>query len=259
MEPSLTTIKRLFAASSNRCAFPKCSYPIVEGTGTVTGIICHIRARSCGGPRYDPKQTDEERHSFQNLILMCARHAKLIDSEPETFTVALLSQMKEMHERSGAIKLRPGDSAKSEKLLEDYRKYYSISAWGHVMIDSPGGIQAQNIVFKTEKRSVRFNAPGGTIASDRQKRNYAKHLIDRYHEYASQQAARTFSYPAIYAKIKKEFGAKWDHISIGRFDDLCVFLQQKIDGTMIGRMNRGNGQRNYSTFEQFIRKYDIGK
>jgi len=199
MEPSLTTIKRLFAASGNKCAFPECNSPIVEDSGTVTGIICHIKARSRGGPRYDLKQSDTDRHSFENLILMCARHSKLIDSEPKRFTAAVLSDMKEMHERSGAIDLRPGDSEKSERILEDYRKFYSISAGGHVMIDSPGGMQAQSIVFKAEKKTVRFNAPQGTIASVREKRNYAKHLIDRYHEYASQQPGREFSYAVIYA------------------------------------------------------------
>jgi hypothetical protein len=140
--------------------------------------------------------------------------------------------------------------------MADYRKYYSINAGGHVMIDSPGGMQAEKIVFKTQKKSVKFNAPSGTIASDRRKRNYIKHLIDRYHEFASEQPRRKFSYPAIYAEIKKAFGAKWDHVSVDHFDMMSVHLQRKIDRTMIGNMNRGKGQRNYSTFEEFIEKYE---
>ena len=43
-EPSLQTLKRLFAMSGNRCAFPECTLPIVEGSGIVTGIVCHIRS-----------------------------------------------------------------------------------------------------------------------------------------------------------------------------------------------------------------------
>jgi hypothetical protein len=50
MEPSLVTVKRLFARSQNRCAFTGCDFPIVEESDTVTGIICHINARSPGGP-----------------------------------------------------------------------------------------------------------------------------------------------------------------------------------------------------------------
>lgn len=256
MEPSLTTIKRLFAASCNKCAYPNCSLPIVEESGTVTGIICHIKARSRGGPRYDRNQSDAERHSFDNLILMCSRHSKLIDSEPNRFTVELLKDIKELHERNGNIDLRPGDADKAGCLLEDYRRYYSITAGGNVMIDSPGAMQAQNIIFKTEKKTIRLNPPLGTIAADRQKRNYVKHLIDRYHEFANQQRGRIFSYPAIYADIKKTFRAKWDHISTTRFDELCQYLQFKIDRTMVGSMNRGKGYANYSSFEEYVQKYD---
>lgn len=85
MDLALTTVKRLFALSQNRCAFPGCTAPLIEDTGTVTGIICHIKARSERGPRYDANQTEEERYAFDNLLLMCGRHSKLIDSEHQLY------------------------------------------------------------------------------------------------------------------------------------------------------------------------------
>ncbi len=259
MEPSLPTVKRLFALSGNCCAFPGCNSPIVEDSGTVTGIICHIKARSRGGPRYDPKQTQEQRYSFNNLVLMCARHSKLIDSEPNRFTVDLLLDMKEMHERTGPVELSQADARKAELLLTDYRSLY-ISAGGHVMLNSPGGVQATgNVVIKPQRTTIRLNPPYGTLASDRIRRNYIKHLIDRYHEFASQQPGRKFSYPAIYAEIKKQFGAKWEYISLALFDELSFFLQSRIDRTMLGRMNRGKRQRNYSTYTEFLEKYEDRK
>jgi hypothetical protein len=133
MEPTISTLKRLFALSSNRCAFPDCASPIIESSGTVTGITCHINARSEGGPRYDPKQTVRERHAFDNLILMCARHSKLIDSEPNRFTTDRLRELKAKHEREGSIELAESDVNKPELLLKNYRSIY-ISAGGHVMV-----------------------------------------------------------------------------------------------------------------------------
>ena len=59
-QPTEATIKRPFALSGNLCAFPRCHFPIIESAGTVTGEICHIRARSAGGPRYDATQSDTE-------------------------------------------------------------------------------------------------------------------------------------------------------------------------------------------------------
>ena len=187
---------------------------------------------------------------------MCARHSKLIDSEPARFTAERLTQMKVAHERLGSIELQPQDAQNARRLLEDYRGLYNINATGHVMIASPGGIQAQEVVFKTEKKTVKLTAPAGTIASDSSRRNYIKHLIDRYHKFASEQPGRDFSYGALYDNIKRRFGAKWDLLSVDRFDDLAAHLQEKIDGTMIGKMNRGKGQPNYSSYENYMAKYE---
>jgi hypothetical protein len=65
--------------------------------------MCHIRAKSVGGPRYLESQTDEERHSFDNLILMCRNHHKEIDTAAnlDTYTVEWLLQTKRAHEDEG--------------------------------------------------------------------------------------------------------------------------------------------------------------
>ncbi len=120
-EPKTSTVKRLFALSCNQCAFPECNTPIIESSGVITGIICHIRARSKGGPRYEPKQTAEQRHSFENLILLCSRHSKIIDSQPERFSVELLEEIKELHERKGNIELSPQDALNASRMLEEQR------------------------------------------------------------------------------------------------------------------------------------------
>jgi tetratricopeptide (TPR) repeat protein len=95
--PSTAIIKRLFAASGNQCAFPDCTQPLVT-SGKVTGHICHIKARSPGGPRYDPEQSDEERHGFDNLVLMCPAHHDVIDADAEIYTVERLWEIKREHE-----------------------------------------------------------------------------------------------------------------------------------------------------------------
>lgn len=99
--PTKPTIKRLFAMSGNRCAFPKCSKAIVDSaTGAITGHVCHIKGAKPGGPRYDPQQSDDERHGFTNLILRCVPHHSIIDSDEESYTVERLIRMKADHEAS---------------------------------------------------------------------------------------------------------------------------------------------------------------
>lgn len=160
-----------------------------------------------------------------------------------------------MHEEERPVKLSKSEARKAELLLKDYRAIY-ISAGGNVMLDSPGGIQANSVVIVNRKKAVRILPPDGSLASDLSKRNYIKHLIDRYHEFASQQPGRNFRYAAIYAVIAKQFGAKWDLVPLRRFEDLILFLQHKIDTTMLGRMNCSKSKPNYSTYEEFRQKYE---
>lgn len=124
--PTVATIKRLFAVSGNQCAFPGCESQLVDlASGTVTGEICHIKAKSPNGPRYDPNQTDEERHGFDNLILMCPSHHKIIDDDPTTYTVEKLLQYKTQHESQHAGGLEPPDDV-ARQFLEQLDKTHKL-------------------------------------------------------------------------------------------------------------------------------------
>jgi hypothetical protein len=95
--PTERTVKRLFALSSNCCAFPRCTMALIQGE-TVVGEVCHIKATRPGGPRYDDQQTDVQRHAFANLILMCGTHHTVIDDDEEAYTVERLLKLKASHE-----------------------------------------------------------------------------------------------------------------------------------------------------------------
>lgn len=83
----------------NRCAFPDCTTPILDrDSGKIMGAVCHIRAQNPGGKRYDAAQTPEERHGFDNLVLMCQNHHQVIDADERTYTVARLTEIKQAHE-----------------------------------------------------------------------------------------------------------------------------------------------------------------
>lgn len=98
-KPSDNTIKKLFGLSGNQCAFPDCGQHMVDINGTVTGQICHIEAAETGGQRYSQIQNDEERRSFENLVLMCANHHKVTDNVT-IYTTQKLKQIKAAHESS---------------------------------------------------------------------------------------------------------------------------------------------------------------
>lgn len=95
--PTPATIKKLFALSGNKCAFPGCTESIISTEGVVIGEICHIEAAEPGGERYNPNSNDEYRRSFDNLILLCPRDHK-ITNDTVKYTSSTLTKYKISHE-----------------------------------------------------------------------------------------------------------------------------------------------------------------
>jgi hypothetical protein len=69
---------------------------------TLTGEVCHIKGARPGSARYDPAQTEVERHAYGNLVLMCPTHHTVIDDDEEAYTVERLYKIKATHEAQSA-------------------------------------------------------------------------------------------------------------------------------------------------------------
>ena len=254
--PKESTIKRLFALSGNNCAYPGCEIPIIEGSGTITGEICHIRAKNPGGPRYDAEQPDSEAHEFDNLILLCRHHHRVIDSEPDIYSVDALSEMKAAHEGSAGRTEKVEDLFFAKILINDSRKISVENNSGNIAIDSPGTIQATSLSIKATREKISVSSPPGTIGADRRASQYVQYLINRYNKFAASEPSRRtkFSYGAISRNIESKFGSQWKLISIEASNDLFSYIQGRIDMTRQAKINRGKGHRSYSSFEEFIDK-----
>lgn len=248
--PTLPTIKRLFALSCNQCAFPDCQTPLIEESGTITGEICHIHSSSQGGPRFDKTQSDIERHAAANLILLCARHHKIIDSEPNKYSTQVLETIKRKHEQPGLVEISPNTTKVAQRLLDNYISVTIRSNSGQIAIQSPGAIQAHTVNVKTTKSKVTIAPPVGSIANDRKMFSYSKYLIDRYQEFQKGDSQKTgdFKYMAIHAALKREFKCDWKLLPTDRFNELITFLQHRVDNTKLGRINRAKSNPNYHPF-----------
>jgi len=118
------------------------------------------------------------------------------------------------------------------------------------------GIVGNNIEIKTIRKNVKISAPQGTIASSAIHRNYSKYLIDRYHEFKMADVGKEkMKYTILYSAIKREFGAKWDMISLEKFYELSSFLQKRIDRTILGKNKTANKIKRYSCFEEYSVKH----
>jgi hypothetical protein len=257
--PSEQTIKKLFALSGNICAFPGCQSPIIESSGTVTGEICHICARSSNGPRFDEKQTDKQRHSFENLILLCRRHHKIIDAEFEVYSVDALQEMKKIHEGVVGRSEEAEDTFFAKILINDHNRISISNESGNVAVNSPGAMQANNLTVKTEKKHIKINPPDGTIGSDRRWSSYIQYLIKRYNKFASSDKTRKtkFSYGVISKNIEARYGATWKLLPLEMVEAIASYLQGRIQKTRQALINKGKGYKAFSSFEEYIEKHNL--
>lgn len=101
MSISDKTRKVLWGRSGNRCAI--CRHELVidatwEDDESVVGDECHIISASEKGPRHDPTYRHEKLDAFENLILLCRIHHKMVDDQEETYTPEILRRMKANHQ-----------------------------------------------------------------------------------------------------------------------------------------------------------------
>lgn len=102
-------VKILWGRAANRCAFPDCRIELTpDGEANTLGEIAHIVAESPDGPRGNSDIPPELRDDYSNLILLCPTHHRMIDNNPEEWTVEKLKQLKQDHEKWVSIQLDQG-------------------------------------------------------------------------------------------------------------------------------------------------------
>lgn len=73
---------------------------------SIVGDECHIVSERHNGPRFDPNSPVDQIDGYDNLVLLCKTHHKMIDDQPAFFTVELLRPLKQAHERNIADLLK---------------------------------------------------------------------------------------------------------------------------------------------------------
>ena len=122
--PNAHTQRRLFAASAGYCQNPGCSKELfVDASGKSIHIaeMAHVFAATDGGPRTSRDLSEEERGSFENLVMLCANCHTMVDKAPEAFSDSTMLNWKRQHAHKlqalfGAVEF--GDRARARQAVE---------------------------------------------------------------------------------------------------------------------------------------------
>ncbi len=123
-------IKILWSNAAGRCSFSNCGMRLTVDQAGISapytlGEMAHIKGKKEGSNRYDKNQPNEERDSYENLILLCPTHHTLIDkAENETrYPTELLLEMKRTHEDNISKRLEEEDMSDIEKIKDKISIY----------------------------------------------------------------------------------------------------------------------------------------
>lgn len=127
MTISSRTRKILWARSGNECAFSGCKQELIvfgaDGSSTVIGEEAHIVAQKRDGPRGDGSPPGGDIDGVANLILVCPTHHRLIDDQPQNFSVGMLEEIKRSHEDSIAKDREKQNPSSNLHPAEDYKGF----------------------------------------------------------------------------------------------------------------------------------------
>lgn len=141
------TRKILWARSGNRCAVCKREL-VIDATAyddeSVIGDECHIISGQANGPRFDPAFPQEKIDAYSNLIILCRTHHKMVDDQKDTYTTAILRQMKTNHEKA---QTKVSSSPKIKRLKENIPSFLTRLTSGKEVLNLVDGSCASDTSY----------------------------------------------------------------------------------------------------------------
>ncbi len=109
-------------------------------------------------------------------------------------------------------------------------------------------------IKKTKSVKPKLELPDGALGKDLLKKNYIDYLKKRYGDWKQielNKKGEKFNWATFTISLSKRHKASGiNFIDVQYFDDLVIYLQGRIDGTIMGKVNISKGIKNYSAFEE---------
>lgn len=242
------SLKSLFAASGNQCAFDTCSQPIIDAHGALKGRVLQLNHHEAR----PPNTTDDAIKwiSGNDLILVCNRCGKRIINTPQQFSTHALYDIKQTHEKRNARACEKADGRIAVRL----RKRVQLAREGTpktLLVDTKGAVTPAPDLHILPPADF----PQLTIGDDVMASNYIAYLILRYNAFAAKEAKTPaqFNAKTISQNLRSRYKKHWKDLPRVRFPHVCRYLKHRIDMTRIGKANAHKGLFSYRSFDTYLR------
>lgn len=133
--------KILWAKAAGRCSMPTCREKLccdseTPSENTLIGDNCHIVGESTDGPRGKSELSLEDRNRYPNLILLCRNHHKIVDDDPQTYSIEILHQIKSDHELWIEYQLTQNNESVGKKIYSNIVNFitneFNLNNWDNL-------------------------------------------------------------------------------------------------------------------------------
>lgn len=165
---ALATRKRLWSNAGGYCSYPGCKQRLLvpveaDMEEVVVGEECHIVAQGESGPRAPTSLTEDEqsqwqsliddRDGYQNLILLCGVHHKVIDRDVANHPVDRLIELRQAHEQEIDERLSPEQrnenviEVRYAAIVDEWARRIQIDQWdGQISRVTVSGAMRKNVL-----------------------------------------------------------------------------------------------------------------
>ena len=153
--------KRILAQrSAYLCSNPNCRNLTISPHSSPdksisTGEAGHINSAKPGGPRYDEKQSDEERRSISNAIWLCTNCHTRVDRDASGYAEVELRAWKQRHE----------EWIRQRGIIPSLPELKLVTLQGFAVPDMPGNVRASDLGDMKEQSLLLRNRSDTVITS----------------------------------------------------------------------------------------------
>ena len=147
---------------------------------------------------------------------------------------------------------------KNEQQLSFHLYYWGWDTITKHIEQSEGLLQKYfpKFIKKTKPVKPKLELPEGALGKELSKKNYIDYLKKRYGDWKQielNKKGEKFNWAAFTISLSKRYKASgFNYIAVRYFDDFVAYLKSRIDGTIMGKVNKSKGIKNYSSFEEFL-------